>query len=110
MQARSIDDRVDIAERNLLDPAIEAEFVERVYAVAAREEGKGAADRSDDEVLQEILERCQGSVRVALLARRRARDAARANPSDRAAAEVFRLLTEAADSFLPSRLDPRSYE
>ena len=97
----SIDERVDLAERNHLSSSAEAQFVEYTYAAAFRFFGKGRGEKSEAEILEELVRACQGSIRVALMARRRASETWSLNPSDQEAAEAHRLLTLLAASFIP---------
>ena len=97
----SIDDRVDAAERNHLRRSVEAQFVEYTHTAAFRFVGKHRAGLADDEMVAALRRSSQGSIRVALLARKRARETWDLNPADAEAAEAYRLLTLLAASFLP---------
>lgn len=101
MTDKSIEERVDLAEKNHLSSSIESQFVEYTYAAAFRHLGKGRGDKPEAEVLEELVRACQGSIRVALMARRRASETWSLNPSDQDAAEAHRLLTLLAASFIP---------
>lgn len=101
MTDKSLDDLVDLAEKNHLASAVEAQFVEYTYAAACRLVGKGRGDKTETDVLEALSRACQGSIRVALLARRRAAATWSLNPSDQDAGEVHRLLTLLAAGFIP---------
>ena len=107
MTATSIDDVVDLAERQHLAPEVEAEFVDVAYATAFSPWKH--VRRTDEEALAAITAACRGSIRVALRARQRARATWDLNPADVEAAEAHRLLTLVAAAFLPSSVDNRSY-
>lgn len=107
MPDRSVDELVDLAERQHLSPEVEAEFVDQAYAAAFSSSKHG--EKSDEEVLRLLAAASQGSVRVLLLARQRTRATWDANPTDANAASAHRLLTLAAAALLPSDLDDRSY-
>ena len=101
MTDRSIEERVDLAEKNHLSSSTEAQFVEYTYAAAFRFFGKGPRDKPEEEMLEELVRACQGSIRVALMARKRASETWSLNPSDQDAAQAHRLLTLLAASFIP---------
>lgn len=101
MTDKSMDERVDLAEKNHLSSSTEAQFVEYTYTAAFRFFGKGRGDKAEAEMLEELVRACQGSIRVALMARRRASETWSLNPSDRDAAQAHRLLTLLAASFIP---------
>ena len=101
MTDKSIDEWVDLAERNHLSSAAEAQFVEYAYTAAFNAVGKGRGGRSEADILEDLVRACQGSIRVALMARRRASETWNLNPADQGAAEAHRLLTLLAASFIP---------
>jgi hypothetical protein len=98
---KSIDELVDLAATNHLSASVEAQFVEYTYSAAFELVGKYRTDSTDVEVLDALGRACQGSIRVALMARRRAAATWNLNPADRDAGEVHRLLTLLAARFIP---------
>lgn len=98
--ARSLEDEVDRGERSRLSPDFEADLVDQTYAAAFALTGKHRGNRTDDEVLAQLRHLGQGSIRVALLARKRARQTWDMNPADEGAAATHRILTDLAASYL----------
>src|SRR5436309_706296 len=101
MTTRSMEELVDLAERKHLSAVVEADFVNTTYTIAFDMVGKYPSAMSDGDAVALLRRACQGSIRVALLARVRARATADLNPNDEVAAAAVRLLTELAYSFIP---------
>jgi hypothetical protein len=97
---RSLEDEVDRAERSHLSAEVEADLVDQTYTAAFSLTGKHRGDRLDDEILRLLRRVGQGSIRVALLARLRARQTWDLNPADEEAATAHRMLTDLAASYL----------
>lgn len=100
MTVRSLEDEIDRAERTHLSPAVEADMVDRTYSSAFDLTGKHRSDRSEDDVLAMLRRMGQGNIRVALLARKRARQTWDINPADEGAAIAHRLLTSLVATYL----------
>jgi hypothetical protein len=102
MTVRSLEDEIDQAEQSHLSPAVEADMVDRTYAVAFDLTGKHRGDRTEDNVLASLRQIGLGSIRVALLARKRAQQTWDINPADEGAATAHRVLTALVASYLIS--------
>jgi hypothetical protein len=100
MSLRSLEDEIDRAERSHLSPAVEADMVDRTYAAAFDLTGKHRNDRAEDDVLAALRRIGLGSIRVALLARKRAQQTWDINPADEVAATSHRVLTNLVASYL----------
>jgi hypothetical protein len=100
MDVRSLEDEIARAEQSHLSPAVEADMVDRTYEAAFDLTGKHRSGRADDEVVATLRRIGIGSIRVALLARRRAQETWDINPSDEVAAEAHRMLTDLVASYL----------
>lgn len=100
MSSRSLEDEIDRAERSHLSPHIEADLVEQTYSAAFALTGKSRGDLTDAEVVARLRRKGQGSIRVALLARKRARQTWDLNHSDEGAAAAVGVLTDVAASYL----------
>ena len=100
MTVRSLEDEIERAEQSHLSPAVEADMVDRTYAAAFALTGKHRESRTEDDVLASLRHVGLGSIRVALLARRRAQQTWDINPADKGAATAHRVLTTLVASYL----------
>ena len=100
MITRSLEDELDRAERSHLSPHIEGDLVEQTYAAAFALTGKSRGDLTESDIVERLRRTGQGSIRVALIARKRARQTWDLNPSDDGAAAAVAVLTDVAASYL----------